>query len=30
MGEIPWKKYEDMPSNVIYNMDIVGNDTTKH
>jgi len=29
-GEIPWKKYEDIPSNVIYNMDEVGNDTTKH
>jgi len=30
MGAIPWKKYNDIPADAIYNMDEVGNDTTKH
>ena len=30
MGEIPWKNYCDIPPNSIYNMDKLGNDTTKH
>jgi len=30
MGELPWKKYNDIPSNAIYNMDELGNDTMKH
>jgi len=30
MGAIPWKMYNDIPADAIYNMDEVGNDTTKH
>ena len=30
MGELPWKNYNDIPSNAIYNMDELGNNTTKH
>jgi len=30
MGEIPWLTYSDIPADVIYNMDELGNDTTKH
>jgi len=30
MGELPWEKYNDIPSNAIYNMDELGNDMTKH
>jgi len=30
MGVIPWKTYCDIPSNSIYNMDELGNETTKH
>jgi len=29
-GKLPWQKYSDIPPNVIYNMDELGNDTTKH
>jgi len=29
-GKIPWKHYSDIPSDCIYNMDELGNDTTKH
>jgi len=30
MGYIPWKNYSDIPASSIYNMDELGNDTTKH
>jgi len=30
MGQLPWKSYNDIPANSIYNMDELGNDTTKH
>jgi len=30
MGDIPWKNYSDIPASSIYNMDELGNDTTKH
>jgi len=30
MQKIPWKHYSDIPSDCIYNMDELGNDTTKH
>jgi hypothetical protein len=29
-GKIPWMDYRDIPSRLIYNMDEVGTDTTKH
>ncbi len=29
MGKIPWKSFSEVPNDVIYNMDEVGNDTTK-
>ncbi len=29
-GKLPWKKYSNIPPNVIYNMDELGNDTAKH
>ena len=30
LGDIPWSKYSDIPAESIYNMDEMGNDTTKH
>jgi len=30
MKKIPWQTYEEIPSHSIYNMDELGNDTTKH
>jgi len=30
MGEAPWKTYNNISADLIYNMDKVGNDTTKH
>jgi len=30
MGDIPWRQYSDIPAECIYNMDEMGNDTTKH
>jgi len=30
MGQLPWKSYLEIPPNSIYNMDELGNDTTKH
>jgi len=29
-GVLPWKTYNEIPSDSIYNMDELGNDTTKH
>ena len=29
-GKIPWKTYSEIPAEAIFNMDEVGNDTTKH
>jgi hypothetical protein len=29
MGKVPWKNFSEVPKDVIYNMDEVGNDTTK-
>ena len=28
-GLVPWKKYKDIPSSKLYNMDELGTDTTK-
>jgi len=30
MKKIPWQMYDEIPANSIYNMDELGNDTTKH
>jgi hypothetical protein len=30
MGKIPWKLFLEVPRDAIYNMDKVGNDTTKN
>jgi len=30
MGMLPWKTYSEIPADAIYNMDELGNDTTKH
>ncbi len=30
MGHVSWKSYKDIPKHDIFNMDEVGNDTTKH
>jgi len=30
LGDLPWKQYSDIPAEFIYNMDEIGNDTTKH
>jgi len=30
LGNLPWKQYSDIPAKFIYNMDEIGNDTTKH
>ena len=29
-GDIPWRTYQEIPASAIYNMDELGNDTTKH
>jgi len=30
MGQLPWRSYIEIPASLIYNMDELGNDTTKH
>ena len=30
MGHVGWKSYQEIPKDNIFNMDEVGNDTTKH
>jgi len=30
MGLVPWQNYQDIPPHCLYNMDELGNDTTKH
>ena len=30
IGLVSWKNYQEIPSDCLYNMDEVGNDTTKH
>jgi len=30
MGLVPWQNYQEIPPHCLYNMDKLGNDTTKH
>jgi len=30
VGKLPWQKYSNIPANAVYNMDELGNNTTKH